>query len=62
MKGDAVIVIKGDLKNLEGWVEKVEDETVHIKPKISDLPVFNCIFSFPYCHGIGTSLLFCPLL
>ncbi|KAK3128664.1 hypothetical protein QOZ80_6BG0464900 [Eleusine coracana subsp. coracana] len=38
MKGDAVIVIKGDLKNLEGWVEKVEDETVHIKPKISDLP------------------------
>ncbi|KAG8077065.1 hypothetical protein GUJ93_ZPchr0006g44135 [Zizania palustris] len=44
MKGDAVIVIKGDLKNLEGWVEKVEDETVHIRPKISDLPktlVFN---------------------
>ncbi|CAD6337286.1 unnamed protein product [Miscanthus lutarioriparius] len=38
MKGDAVIVIKGDLKNLEGWVEKVEDETVHIRPKISDLP------------------------
>uniref|UniRef100_A0ACD5ZQB5 Uncharacterized protein n=1 Tax=Avena sativa TaxID=4498 RepID=A0ACD5ZQB5_AVESA len=38
MKGDAVIVVKGDLKNLEGWVEKVEDTTVHIKPKISDLP------------------------
>uniref|UniRef100_A0A0D9WN40 Transcription elongation factor SPT5 n=1 Tax=Leersia perrieri TaxID=77586 RepID=A0A0D9WN40_9ORYZ len=38
MKGDAVIVIKGDLKNLEGWVEKVEDETVHMRPKISDLP------------------------
>ncbi|CAL5043943.1 unnamed protein product [Urochloa decumbens] len=38
MKGDAVIVIKGDLKNLEGWVEKVEDETVHIRPKITDLP------------------------
>ncbi|KAL6605991.1 hypothetical protein ACP70R_041644 [Stipagrostis hirtigluma subsp. patula] len=38
MKGDAVIVVKGDLKNLEGWVEKVEDETVHIRPKISDLP------------------------
>lgn len=51
MKGDAVIVIKGDLKNLEGWVEKVEDETVHIRPKISDLPVTNCNFS--------PSLLFC---
>ncbi|VAI71887.1 unnamed protein product [Triticum turgidum subsp. durum] len=38
MKGDAVIVVKGDLKNLEGWVEKVEDTTVHIRPKISDLP------------------------
>ncbi|CAL5046685.1 unnamed protein product [Urochloa decumbens] len=38
MKGDAIIVIKGDLKNLEGWVEKVEDETVHIRPKITDLP------------------------
>ena len=46
MKGDAVIVIKGDLKNLEGWVEKVEDETVHIRPKISDLPVTNCNYSY----------------
>ncbi|KAK9271283.1 hypothetical protein L1049_026873 [Liquidambar formosana] len=25
MKGDAVIVIKGDLKNLKGWVEKVKE-------------------------------------
>ncbi|XP_072952889.1 putative transcription elongation factor SPT5 homolog 1 [Typha angustifolia] len=38
MKGDAVIVIRGDLKNLEGWVEKVEEETVHVRPKMSDLP------------------------
>jgi hypothetical protein len=45
MKGDAVIVIKGDLKNLEGWVEKVEDETVHIRPKISDLSVTNCNYN-----------------
>jgi transcription elongation factor SPT5 len=62
MKGDAVIVIKGDLKNLEGWVEKVEDETVHIKPKISDLPVINCVLNYHYCYGIGTSLLFCLVL
>ncbi|CAN6233267.1 unnamed protein product [Urochloa humidicola] len=38
MKGDAVIVIKGDLKNLKGSVEKVEDNTVHIQPKLPGLP------------------------
>ncbi|KAM0926843.1 hypothetical protein ACQ4PT_003027 [Festuca glaucescens] len=38
MKGDAVVVVKGDLKNLEGCVEKVEDATVHIRPKQSGLP------------------------
>ncbi|WVZ73461.1 hypothetical protein U9M48_021764 [Paspalum notatum var. saurae] len=38
MKGDAVIVIKGDLKNLKGSVEKVEDDTVHIQPKQPRLP------------------------
>lgn len=38
MKGDRVIVIKGDLKNLKGWVEKVEEGTVHIKPNASGLP------------------------
>ncbi|MCL7042127.1 hypothetical protein MKW94_014316 [Papaver nudicaule] len=37
MKGDAVIVVKGDLKNLMGWVEKVEEENVHIRPKAKDL-------------------------
>ncbi|GJT46690.1 putative transcription elongation factor SPT5 homolog 1 [Tanacetum coccineum] len=39
MKGDRVIIIKGDLKNLKGWVEKVEESTVHIKPNATDLPV-----------------------
>ncbi|KAI4307181.1 hypothetical protein L6164_030396 [Bauhinia variegata] len=38
MKGDAVIVIKGDLKNLKGWVEKVDEENVHIRPEIKGLP------------------------
>ncbi|XP_076900340.1 putative transcription elongation factor SPT5 homolog 1 isoform X2 [Bidens hawaiensis] len=37
MKGDRVIVIKGDLKNLKGWVEKVEEGTVHIKPNAAGL-------------------------
>lgn len=41
MKGDAVIVIKGDLKNLKGWVEKVEEENVHIRPDMKGLPVRN---------------------
>ncbi|XP_044475671.1 putative transcription elongation factor SPT5 homolog 1 isoform X2 [Mangifera indica] len=38
MKGDAVIVIKGDLKNLKGWVEKVDEENVHIRPEMRGLP------------------------
>ncbi|KAI3768812.1 hypothetical protein L2E82_19647 [Cichorium intybus] len=38
MKGDRVIVIKGDLKNLKGSVEKVEEDTVHIKPHAHGLP------------------------
>lgn len=47
MKGDRVIVVKGDLKNLKGWVEKVEEDTVHIKPNEKGLPVSKCyIFSF----------------
>ncbi|KAG6777905.1 hypothetical protein POTOM_017747 [Populus tomentosa] len=38
MKGDAVIVVKGDLKNLKGWVEKVDEENVHIRPEMKGLP------------------------
>ncbi|KAE8709834.1 putative transcription elongation factor SPT5-like protein 1 [Hibiscus syriacus] len=38
MKGDAVIVVKGDLKSLKGWVEKVEEENVHIRPEMKGLP------------------------
>ncbi|KAH7525189.1 hypothetical protein FEM48_Zijuj06G0198700 [Ziziphus jujuba var. spinosa] len=38
MKGDAVIVVKGDLKNLKGWVDKVEEENVHIRPDGEGLP------------------------
>ncbi|KAK9160213.1 hypothetical protein Syun_006554 [Stephania yunnanensis] len=38
MRGDAVTVIRGDLKNLMGWVEKVEEDNVHIRPEMEDLP------------------------
>ncbi|XP_042514396.1 putative transcription elongation factor SPT5 homolog 1 [Macadamia integrifolia] len=38
MKGDAVIVVKGDLKNLMGFVEKVDEENIHIRPKMKGLP------------------------
>ncbi|EPS73726.1 hypothetical protein M569_01028, partial [Genlisea aurea] len=38
MKGDMVIVVKGDLKNLKGSVEKVEEDTVHIKTNEKGLP------------------------
>lgn len=39
MKGDRVIVVKGDLKNLKGCVEKVEENTVHIRPSVKELQV-----------------------
>ena len=39
MKGDAIIVVKGDLKNLKGKVEKVDEDNVHIRPEIEGLPV-----------------------
>ncbi|XP_074337491.1 putative transcription elongation factor SPT5 homolog 1 [Apium graveolens] len=38
MKGDNVVVVKGDLKNLKGVVEKVEEGTVYIKPYDEGLP------------------------
>ncbi|XP_058218141.1 putative transcription elongation factor SPT5 homolog 1 isoform X2 [Rhododendron vialii] len=38
MKGDQVIIVKGDLRNLKGWVEKVEEDNVHIRPNAEGLP------------------------
>ncbi|KAL8459365.1 hypothetical protein ACS0TY_036742 [Phlomoides rotata] len=38
LKGDRVIIVKGDLRNLKGLVEKVEEYTVHIKPNERGLP------------------------
>lgn len=49
MKGDAVIVVRGDLKNLMGWVEKVEEETVHVRPKMTGLPVITFFYIFFLC-------------
>ena len=46
MKGDAVVVVRGDLKNLMGWVEKVEEENVHIRPQMAGLPVIITLSSF----------------
>ncbi|KAK1436441.1 hypothetical protein QVD17_02221 [Tagetes erecta] len=49
MKGDRVIVIKGDLKNLKGWVEKVEEGTVHIKPNAEGLPTTLAVSEKELC-------------
>ncbi|OMO57156.1 hypothetical protein CCACVL1_25953 [Corchorus capsularis] len=38
LKGDKVIVVKGDLKNMRGIIEKVEEECACIKPGIRGLP------------------------
>lgn len=60
MKGDQVIVVKGDLKNLKGWVEKVEEDNVHIRPQMEGLPVRHelnfSFFPFSYIYYL---LLFC---
>jgi transcription elongation factor SPT5 len=39
MKGDTVVVVEGDLRNLMGIVEKVDDDSVFIRPKNKDLKV-----------------------
>uniref|UniRef100_A0A7N0TND9 Transcription elongation factor SPT5 n=1 Tax=Kalanchoe fedtschenkoi TaxID=63787 RepID=A0A7N0TND9_KALFE len=39
LKGDAVVVIKGELKNMKGTVEKVDEDKVYIKPKMDGLPI-----------------------
>ncbi|CAI9115613.1 OLC1v1016567C2 [Oldenlandia corymbosa var. corymbosa] len=49
LKGDRVIVVKGDLKNLKGAVEKVEEDTVHIKPFEKGLPATLAISEKELC-------------
>jgi transcription elongation factor SPT5 len=39
IKGDVIIITKGDLKNLKGWVEKVDGDNVLIRPKEQGLTV-----------------------
>ncbi|KAF3647355.1 putative transcription elongation factor SPT5 -like protein 1, partial [Capsicum annuum] len=45
MKGDRVIVVKGDLRDRKGCVEKVEEDTIHIRPNEKDLPMETLAFS-----------------
>ncbi|KAL4581502.1 hypothetical protein LXL04_006023 [Taraxacum kok-saghyz] len=54
MKGDRVIVIKGDLKNLKGSVEKVEEGTVHIKPHAAGLPKTLAVSERELCKYFET--------
>ncbi|KAF9598274.1 hypothetical protein IFM89_026209 [Coptis chinensis] len=49
MKGDAVVIIEGDLKDLMGWIEKVEDEIVHIRLKMKGLHETICINKKSLC-------------
>jgi len=39
VRGDPVIIVKGDLKNLKGKVERVDEESIHIRPDIEGLVV-----------------------
>lgn len=48
LKGDAVVVIKGELKNIKGTVEKVDEDKVFIKPKMEGLPVSYLVYQIEY--------------
>lgn len=61
MKGDSVIVIKGDLKNLEGYVEKAEDATVHIRSKLPGLLVITCKRNFHVIFNVAITNLYISL-
>ncbi|KAL7117819.1 hypothetical protein ACP275_03G096900 [Erythranthe tilingii] len=54
MKGDRVVVVKGDLQNLQGWVEKVEEDSVHIKPNEKGLPKTLAISDKDLCKYFRT--------
>ncbi|GLJ49926.1 hypothetical protein SUGI_1061450 [Cryptomeria japonica] len=36
-KGDMVVVMRGDLKNLKGCVERVDDENIHVRTKMEGI-------------------------
>lgn len=58
MKGDAVVVIRGDLKNLMGWVEKVEDDNVLVKPKMKGPTSSTTSFTLNDNKGPKNSILY----
>lgn len=45
MKGECVIVIKGELMDMKGRVEKVEEDIVHVRLDHEDLAVGTLAFS-----------------
>ncbi|KAL1219260.1 putative transcription elongation factor SPT5 [Cardamine amara subsp. amara] len=49
MKGDAVIVIRGDLKNMKGWIEKVNEENVLIRSNMKGLPNPLAVYERDLC-------------
>ncbi|XP_031488629.1 putative transcription elongation factor SPT5 homolog 1 [Nymphaea colorata] len=49
VKGDAVVVVQGDLINLKGRVEKVEEDNVHIRANIAGLPETLCLKERELC-------------
>ncbi|KAK9137355.1 hypothetical protein Sjap_007949 [Stephania japonica] len=44
MRGDAITCRRGDLKILMGWVEKVEEDNVHIGREMEDLTEVRTLF------------------
>ncbi|XP_061352476.1 putative transcription elongation factor SPT5 homolog 1 [Gastrolobium bilobum] len=50
MKGSSVIVVKGDLKNMKGWVEKVDKDNVYVRPAIKGLPNIVAVKENELCN------------
>ncbi|KAA8534332.1 hypothetical protein F0562_031841 [Nyssa sinensis] len=49
MMGDQVIVVKGDLKNLKGRIERLEEDTIHIRPTAIGLKSTVAVYTNAVC-------------
>ncbi|KAJ4845522.1 hypothetical protein Tsubulata_013044 [Turnera subulata] len=49
MKGDAVIIVKGDLKDIKGWVEKVDEEYIQVRTSIKGIQKTLAVSSKELC-------------
>ncbi|KAA8528522.1 hypothetical protein F0562_035877 [Nyssa sinensis] len=62
MIGDQVIVMKGDLKNLKGRIERLEEDTIHIRPTAIGLKSTVAIYTNAVYKYFEVALQFLSIL